>query len=70
MDDFSLGSTMSQYIEVTIPDGTLLIEEKEILLQIGMDVLWPYRIRSNGILYCRETKESGQSILHLRLTTV
>lgn len=37
-DDFSLGSTMSQYIEATIPDGNLLIEGKEILLQIGMDV--------------------------------
>lgn len=37
-DDFSLGSTMSQYIEVTILDGNLLIEGKEILLQIGMDV--------------------------------
>ena len=37
-DDFSLGSIMSQYIEVTIPDGNLLIEGKEILLQIGMDV--------------------------------
>lgn len=37
-DDFSLGSTMSQYIEVTIPDGDYLIEGKEILLQIGMDV--------------------------------
>ena len=37
-DDFSLGSTMSQYIEVTIPDGNILIEGKEILLQIGMDV--------------------------------
>ncbi len=37
-DDFSLGSTMSQYIEVTIPDGDLLIEGKELLLQIGMDV--------------------------------
>ena len=29
---------MSQYIEVTISDGNLLIEGKEILLQIGMDV--------------------------------
>ena len=29
---------MSQYIEVTIPDGNILIEGKEILLQIGMDV--------------------------------
>ena len=37
-DDFSLGSTMSQYIEVTIPAGNILIEGKEILLQIGMDV--------------------------------
>lgn len=37
-DDFSMGSTMSQYIEVTIPDGNLLVEGKEILLQIGMDV--------------------------------
>lgn len=37
-DDFSLGSTMSQYIEVTIPDGNILIEGKELLLQIGMDV--------------------------------
>lgn len=37
-DDFSLGSTMSQYIEVMIPDGNILIEGKEILLQIGMDV--------------------------------
>ena len=37
-DDFSLGSIMSQYIEVTIPDGNLLIEGKEILLQIGMEV--------------------------------
>lgn len=37
-DDFSVGSTMSQYIEVTIPDGNLLIEGKEIFLQVGMDV--------------------------------
>ena len=37
-DDFSLGSTISQYIEVTIPDGNPLIEGKEILLQIGMEV--------------------------------
>lgn len=37
-DDFSIGSTMSQYIEVTIPDGNLLIEGKEIFLQVGMDV--------------------------------
>lgn len=37
-EDFSLGSTMSQYIEVTIPDGNILLEGKEILLQIGMDV--------------------------------
>lgn len=37
-DDFSLGSTMSQYIEVTIPGKGLVVEGTEILLQIGMDV--------------------------------
>lgn len=37
-DDFSIGSTMSQYIEVAIPASNILIEGKEILLQIGMDV--------------------------------
>ena len=30
--------SITKYIEVTIPDGNLLIEGKEILLQIGMDV--------------------------------
>lgn len=37
-DDFSLGSTMSQYIEVTIPGKGLVVEGIEMLLQIGMDV--------------------------------
>ncbi len=37
-DDFTLGSAIAQYIDVTIPDGTLSIEGKEIFLQIGMDV--------------------------------
>lgn len=37
-DDFSLGSTMSQYIEVTIPGKGLVVEGTEMLLQIGMDV--------------------------------
>lgn len=37
-DDFSLGSTMSQYIEVTIPGKGLVVEGAEMLLQIGMDV--------------------------------
>lgn len=37
-DDFSLGSTMSQYIEVTIPGKELVVEGTEMLLQIGMDV--------------------------------
>lgn len=37
-DDFSLGSTMSQYIEVAIPGKGLVVEGTEMLLQIGMDV--------------------------------
>ena len=37
-DDFSLGSTMSQYIEVTIPGKGLVVEGTEMLLQIGMDM--------------------------------
>ena len=37
-DDFSLGSTMSQYITVTVPDPGVPIEGHELLLQIGMDV--------------------------------
>lgn len=37
-DDFSLGSTMSQYIEVTIPGKGLVVEGTEMLLQIVMDV--------------------------------
>lgn len=37
-DDFSLGSAMSQYVEVTVPDKNYLLEGKEILLQIGMAV--------------------------------
>lgn len=37
-DDFSLGSTMLQYIEVTIPGKGLVVEGTEMLLQIGMDV--------------------------------
>ncbi len=37
-DDFSLGSTISQYIEVTIPGKGLVVEGTEMLLQIGMDV--------------------------------
>lgn len=37
-DDFSLGSTMSQYIEVTIPGKGLVVEGTEMLLQVGMDV--------------------------------
>lgn len=37
-DDFSLGSTMSQYIEVTIPGKGLVVEGTEMFLQIGMDV--------------------------------
>lgn len=37
-DDFSLGSTMSQYIEVKIPGKGLVVEGTEMLLQIGMDV--------------------------------
>lgn len=37
-DDFSLGSTVSQYITVTIPDPGKAIEGNELLVQIGMDV--------------------------------
>lgn len=37
-DDFSLGSTISQYIEVAIPGKGLVVEGTEMLLQIGMDV--------------------------------
>ena len=37
-DDFSLGSTVSQYITVTIPDPGKAIEGHELLVQIGMDV--------------------------------
>ena len=37
-DDFSLGSVISQYVTVTIPDCAGAIENHEFLLQIGMDV--------------------------------
>lgn len=37
-DDFSLGSTVSQYITVTLPDPGKAIEGNELLVQIGMDV--------------------------------
>lgn len=37
-DDFSLGSVVSQYVEVTIPDCAGAIENHEFLLQIGMDI--------------------------------
>lgn len=37
-DDFSLGSTVSQYITVTIPDPGKPIEGHELLVQIGMEI--------------------------------
>lgn len=37
-DDFSLGSTMAQYVEVTVQGSGMLIEGTEMFLQIGMDV--------------------------------
>lgn len=37
-DDFSLGSVISQYVTVTIPDCVGAIENHEFLLQLGMDV--------------------------------
>lgn len=37
-DDFSLGSTVSQYVTVTLPDPGKAIEGNELLIQIGMDV--------------------------------
>ena len=37
-DDFSLGSVISQYVTVTIPDCAGAIENHEFLLQLGMDV--------------------------------
>lgn len=61
-DDFSLGSTMSQYIEVTIPDGNLLIEGKEILLQIGMDVDGLTEYVPMGYFTARKPKKSDNQI--------
>lgn len=37
-DDFSLGSTVSQYVTITIPDPGKPIEGHELLVQIGMEV--------------------------------
>ena len=37
-DDFSLGSTVSQYVTITIPDPGKAIEGHELLVQIGMEV--------------------------------
>lgn len=37
-DDFSLGSVISQYVTVIIPDCAGAIENHEFLLQLGMDV--------------------------------
>lgn len=61
-DDFSLGSTMSQYIEVTIPDGNLLIEGKEISLQIGMDVDGLTEYVPMGYFTARKPKKSDNQI--------
>lgn len=61
-DDFSLGSTMSQYIEATIPDGNLLIEGKEILLQIGMDVNGLTEYVPMGYFTARKPKKADNQI--------
>lgn len=37
-DDFSLGSTVSQYVTITIPNPGKAIEGHELLVQIGMEV--------------------------------
>lgn len=37
-DDYSLGSTVSQYVTITIPDPGKAIEGHELLVQIGMEV--------------------------------
>ena len=37
-DDFSLGSTVSQYVTIIIPDPGKAIEGHELLVQIGMEV--------------------------------
>ena len=37
-DDFSLGSTVSQYVTIIIPDPEKAIEGHELLVQIGMEV--------------------------------
>lgn len=37
-DDFSLGSTVSQYVTITIPNPGKSIEGHELLVQIGMEV--------------------------------
>ena len=58
-DDFSLGSTMSQYIEVTIPGKGLVVEGTEMLLQIGMDVNGKIRIYPHGIFYSRKVPKTG-----------
>ncbi len=37
-DDFSIGSTMSQYIEVVLPGTEFMVEGMEMFLKIGMEV--------------------------------
>lgn len=61
-DDFSLGSTMSQYIEVTIPGKGLVVEGTEMLLQIGMDVNGKTEYISMGYFTAGKPKKTDDQI--------
>lgn len=61
-DDFSLGSTMSQYIEVTIPGKGLVVEGTEMLLQIGMNVNGKTEYISMGYFTAGKPKKTDDQI--------
>ena len=58
-DDFSLGSVISQYVTVTIPDCAGAIENHEFLLQIGMDVDGLTKYTRHGTTWCRAIQSDG-----------
>ena len=58
-DDFTIGSAVSQYVEVSVADNNIKFESEEILIQIGMTV--------NGIIeyipmgyFTAETPETNE----------
>ena len=61
-DDFSLGSAMSQYIEVTITGKGLVVEGTEMLLQIGMDVNGKTEYISMGYFTAGKPKKTDDQI--------